>query len=529
MPKQFIEMKKEMRDFTNKLMKVEAHSELLDYVQRLRKPNVPGSFTSHIIQTEERKILESMVNWLNENNQRVDVLAYDGAQVRINKNKPITSETLEVIVETINKETGYDIKLKIKPFETIQFDDDEADNENDYQQMKENWEKNHFYFKPANTIVEVTDKGITHYGIEHATEAFNMWQLASKDEEGKKKPFLKEWRADSNRRVVDSFVYKMPNECSRNECSLFVGFDYKKITDAVPDDKREDAIAIFKDILSAICNDEQSVIEYVLKSMAQMLLKPFEKTGVLIAFASAFQGSGKDTIMLILKKIIGDNHTAHYTSTEAYWEKHDTNQEGAIFTYLEEACSNLNKAKSNELKARITSDTIMINPKGVKGYSVLNVSRQWMTTNEAEPFKIEENDRRGLLIAPNARCVNYNWASIYSKILTPVYIKAVGEYLESIDITGWNPRVFPETNIKKEMKLLSKSTETLFFEEWKSTEWVTSKEVYNAYKDYCIENSLPYCQTLISFGKKIVALQNVKFNFKRGAGNVAYYQSLNIA
>jgi len=530
MPKQFIEMKKEMRQFTDKLMKVEDHKELLEYVQRLRKPNVPGSFTSHIIQTEERKLLESMTHWFNENNYRVDVLAYDGVQVRINKDKSVTDDVLEEIVNVVKKDTGYDIKLKIKSFETIAFDDDSDDDENDksYDQVKEDWEKNHFYFKAANTIVEVTERGITHYGIEHATEAFNTWQFTKKDEDGGKKmiPFLKEWRNDIARRMVDAFVYKMPNECSRNECSLFTGFDYKKITAEVTDEARTDAINTFKDILGAICNDEQAVVDYILKSMAHMLLKPFEKTGVLIAFASAFQGSGKDTIMLILKKIIGDNHTAHYTSTEAYWEKHDTNQEGAIFTYLEEACSNLNKAKSNELKARITSDTIMINPKGVKGYSVPNVSRQWMTTNEAEPFKIEENDRRGLLISPNGRCVSYDWNTIYSKILTPAYIKAVGEYLESISIDGWNPRVFPETHIKKEMKILSKSSETLFFEQWISEDWVSSKEVYEAYKDYCIENSLPHCQSSISFGKKVVSLQNVKFNFKRGTGNVALYNSL---
>lgn len=127
MPDEFIKMKDEMKNFTKELMKVSAFQELLGEIRKQRKPNVPGSFTSHIVQTEERKCLESMVHWLDTNGFRVDVLAYDGVQVR--KDKALTETELEAICGAIKEDTSYDIQLKIKPFETIKFEEDKKEEE----------------------------------------------------------------------------------------------------------------------------------------------------------------------------------------------------------------------------------------------------------------------------------------------------------------------------------------------------------------------------------------------------------------
>ena len=517
-------MKKDIDKLYKKLIESGLHNELHDYCVK-QKRNVKGTFLSYILQTYERKCLEAMVEYFNKNNYTVDVLCYDGCMVR---STDVSDEVLEGAEKAVKNATGFDIKLKIKPL--IGISDDElntgkTDDDDGYSEMKEEWEKDHFYFDPTNTIVKVKNGSMFHYGIEHATEAFNMWLLKGK-KEGEDQLFLKKWRTDPNRKIVDTLVYKMPEDCLKNEASLFTGFAYKRITNDVTDQQRKDAVNTFNDILSAICNDEEEVTDYVRKGFAHMLKKPFERTGVIVAFASKIQGSGKDTIMTIIKRVIGDGHTAHYTSTESYWEKHDTRQEGAIFVYLEEACSALNKSKANELKARITSNSITINPKGVKGYNVPNIGRQYMTTNEIEPFKIEEHDRRGMLISPNGRCVSYDWTEIYSKIYTPEYVKAVGEYLESIDIDGWNPRKFPETEIKKEMKELGRSSESEFFSsaEWnESREWYSSADLYDMYRAFCGREGLPYAMNVVSFSKKIAFITDKNYKKREGRGRSREY------
>jgi hypothetical protein len=233
--------------------------------------------------------------------------------------------------------------------------------------------------------------------------------------------------------------------------------------------------------------------------------------------------------MLIISKIIGPQHTAHYTSTEQYWDKHDTLMEGAIFVYLEEACARQNKEREGQLKSRITSSTLNCNPKGVKGYTVPNVANQYMTTNDAEPFKITEQDRRGFLIKPSSRLKNQDWNRVYDMIKRPGFIRTIGEYLEQISLIGWRPNQFPETQIKAEMKLISKTSEQLFMEQWNSNgKWVLGKDLYDEYKTFCEIQKLPFCHNVISFCKKIAYDSNKTFQSKKGGGGLLKYASLDV-
>lgn len=483
-----------------------------------KRDNPRGSFISTVLQEYERKCLEALIESLTDQGFYVGVLMYDGCMVE--NTKEITKDVLDTASAVIKERTGYDMRLKVKDMEEEAISHDELKRHSDtddgvepYEVVKARWEMNHFYYSTSNTICEVTDDGLRQYDLAHAEEAFNMW-LCKPDGDGKDS-FLKRWRKDPTRRIVHKLVFKMPEDCAADECSLFMGFDYKRIKDTYTADEATDALALFNNILSAICDDEAAVIDYVTKTFAHILQKPFEKTGVLIAFASHIQGTGKDTIMQVIENIIGPYHTAHYQSTEAYWDKHDTKAEGAVFVYLEEACSALNKAKFNELKARITSNSISINPKGLKAYSVPNIARNFMTTNEEEPFKMEETDRRGLLIAPNGRCVNINWTSVYERLFSPKYIKAIGDYLASVDISTWMPRRIPETQVKKDMRELSKTSEDRFFDQWESDTWVDGKEMYNQYKAYCENENIPHAQNQMSFLKKAIKYKGKKYQAVR--------------
>jgi len=129
MPQDFHEIKKEMIQFTTKLIKDKAHSALYNYLSRQNKKNLGGSYTSWIVQTEERKILESLVYCLTTNGFPVDVLAYDGCQIRKCDDNIITNDIIQKAEQTILEETGYGIKLKVKPFSTLQLDDSEEENQ----------------------------------------------------------------------------------------------------------------------------------------------------------------------------------------------------------------------------------------------------------------------------------------------------------------------------------------------------------------------------------------------------------------
>jgi hypothetical protein len=226
-----------------------------------------------------------------------------------------------------------------------------------------------------------------------------------------------------------------------------------------------------------------------------MIQHPFVRPGVALIFTSYIHGTGKDTLLSLMGRVIG-RHAVHYTSSTLFWDKHDVGKEGAILIHLEEACSRANKAKAGELKAIITANTISINPKGVRGYSVPNISRIVMTTNEADPVKLEASDRRFVIMRPSDRLHGNGlkwWASIQELLESDAMASSVGRYLESIDLTGWNPRELPTTEVKEELMELSKPMEQEFLEflrgEYAGVR-MTTTDLYHRYKTWYCEQGM---------------------------------------
>lgn len=519
----------ELQKFTRFLTEQGEHKELFEECKK--EDNRYASFLSHLLQTEEVACMLAMKDCFENQGWSVDVLAYDGVMVRIRQDADLTEELLHKVEEDILENTGYKVAVVEKPM--ISFDIPKEEGKEDpvavaYAAMKAKWEVNHFYFKPSNTIVEMSDDGhLCHYGIEHAIEAFNMWVLP----DDPSKPvvadqpnfFLKKWRVDAKRRIVDTLVYKRPEDCKANEATLFCGFAYSKMAPC----ENPEAIAIFQDILRSNCGDDEVAYDYVLKWLARMIQNPFQKAGTAIYFINKLQGSGKDTIALWMKKLMG-NHVAHYKKESDFFEKHDTKREGAVMVYLEEVGSGASKAHATELKAAISSDTIDINPKGTKGYDVPNMGNQICTTNNPDPVTVETSDRRYCLNYGTSRFVGKHefWSKFYldSKIdlqePNPAWLYPVGKWLEGVDLTGYNVRTLPASEYKSEIAAESERSEESFIKQWVGLN-VSEKELYDAYKDYCIEKSLPYTDKIRRFNKDLMGFPQYIIK-KRVTAGVTY-------
>ena len=516
-PIEMREMKKEMRALYVRVRERGEHPDLHAYFTRLDK-NVQGSFMSLLIQTEERACLDAMVGYIDSTDLQADVLAYDGAMIR--GKDSATDAVIESMEMAILDGTGYHIKLKVKPMIPIHFEEAPA---SVYEGMKRKWETNHFYFRTTNTIVETSPRGIKHFGLEHAMEAFNGWVL--NDADGKA-PFLKKWRADPSRRMVDYLVYKRAEDCEPNEATLFTGFAFEQFPEPT-DEERVESVALFNDITLSNAGDCPVIAEYLKKTYADMLQNPFSKSRTCIILSSKVHGVGKDTGLGTIERIIG-NHTAHYIDGNDFWGIHDTKKEGAIMMYLEEACGLSNKANAAALKGRITSDTVTINPKGQAGYIIPNIARYFMTTNETDPVAMENTDRRYMIANPSVRLLKADWADINDKLRRPAWMRAIAEDLLSLDLTDWRPTPVPVTERKEDLMELSKTSEVRFLEQWVCEEegGVLGKDLYRIYREFCVENEIPYAHSARSFCIKILPERDVLFTAEIRGKNNRFYKSM---
>jgi len=130
-------------------------------------------------------------------------------------------------------------------------------------------------------------------------------------------------------------------------------------------------------------------------------------------------------------------------------------RENKLFTICDEIQNFGSAYKSNDhLKTIIMSETLRVEPKGVDLYFVDDCNNYIFTTNNNWPVKIEASDRRFLVLDCNNKYANNK--EYFDKILAVTNSNEVSEhffqFLAQKDLSEWNPRCIPETDLKKELQ-----------------------------------------------------------------------------
>ena len=521
---QLVGIHQELKKFTIALTNKPEYADLWSIARDHKDGSKYGCFLAHLIQTEERNVMLAMKREFEATGASVDVLIHDGFMIRKRSGVEINSELLGAISDKVATATGYRVELIEKPMVGFDLPDRTDEFEEEYRTIRAQFEKDHFHYRPGNTVMKITPDETFRWSPSDAKDVLNTVLLSSTNKDGARDVFIKKWLVDPDRRLVDKLVYKFPEDVLPGEATIFTGFKYKQLEESgiIP---LSSAIPLFEDLLSCMCGDQLPVTNYVRKTFAHIIQRPFEISGVCIIFSSRTQGTGKDTLMGILKKVVG-NHTAHYTSNEAFWGAYDTQQEGALVMYLEEAGASLNKTKSGDLKARITTESIRINPKCIRAYNVPSFARYFMTTNEPDPVKFEMTDRRYLLINPSTRLVKTNWSQIYAIIKRPEFLVAIGKYLETVDITDFNSRDFPSTEIRDEIMELSASGTEAFLRDWNENRSLPNKlkpdQIYAVYKEWCEESGVDHKLTKHVFWKSCTQFERVYYTKSKDRVGATY-------
>lgn len=488
------DIKKEISAFTTLLKAEECHAPLLKAVREQNKKNIDGCFVSYVIQREERLILDAMVAQIQVDNFKIDSLDYDGFTAR----GKVDSVYLRNCEKAVKAGLNYDIILVEKEFEFIPDSEMNDDKENmEYLAMKEEFEKTHAYYRPGNAIVEMGKSGLRTFSLEHANEAFN--HLLVDDE--KQPLFITHWRKDPKRRIVENLVMK--EEVDDDEFSVFRGLYHKTLQLEVDVADRQMYEAHFLDLMKAVCGDDDTTFQYVLRWFANMIQNPLSApVGTALMFYSRVQGTGKDTLLKIIMSVIGHLHSAHHSGT-SFWEKHSTKSSSAIFEYVEDVgLDYLTEKNIGSFRNLLTSPLRTYNPKGEKPFDVDNKIHHAFSTNFV--FKLDDTDRRIFPISASTRLVHQDWTKVYELINRPEYIQTIGQMLETLPLAQWKVRPLPETALRTNIKEVSLSSEQRFIETLENGSVHRCEDMYRLYCEWCIINVLPYCRTSRSFSMKLL-------------------------
>ena len=335
-------------------------------------------------------------------------------------------------------------------------------------------------------------------------------------EDGKPKTvtFINAWLTDINIRRYDDYecvpppLFCPPTVFNLWRASPFYGQDIKPSSD----NWTQSAVDKFLTQVNVLCNNEDDTADYVMKWMAHLIQKPYEKSTHL-CFTS-IQGTGKSLTFSVLKKIIGGGSFESTTPGRDVWGNFNSPLMDNMLIILSEV-NHRTQANTAEakFKALITDEEVPVNQK-YKALTVMKSYHRFVTlTNEPDPIKLTVDDRRHMLAlcSPEKKKDLAYFADFDAEFRSRDSLLTLYSYLNSLDIVEWDARNIPKT--KYHLRLLKVNRDPIdeFFE-W----WVVSQILGNTmipsgeYNAGCVE----------AYGKEVFKSYEI---YKSNNGNLPSY------
>ena len=512
----------EARAFSKFLSREKEYEELFNACKS--QDCVFGSFLSFILQTEERKCMLAMKASLETLGWKVDVLAYDGVMIRKDPKLELAA-AIKACEDGIKEATGYCVSVVNK--EMMSFKIPELTEElcknvtrEMYDAMKTKFELTNFYYAPSNEMIEVQGRQLMRMGLEHAREYYSRkWRFEHSQKFEDFTTFFDVWRKDRAARSIlkidmreseDPSVFVMPPK-----------FAWQDEGSCAPQ-----AVEKFREIMKLIGSSAQQ--EYIIYWLAQLVQQPFERVGSALVITGE-KRTGKDTPFDFFNEfVMGGDYTHNYTcGGSQFFEKHDTNRMNKFLCKVEEANRKifLTSGNAEKMKTLVTAKDETYNDKGRKAVTVANYNRFVLTTNGACPVEMSDGEQR-FLIATCSSARKHDiayWKEVRDILFNKEAGRAVGQWLASLDISGYEFRKIPEDEYQATLVEAETTSEEMFVNQWDGVE-LAAPAFYQAYRSYCSENELPYCQNLKSLGIQLLKLLRSGKLQKRKTNEGAFYR-----
>jgi hypothetical protein len=219
--------------------------------------------------------------------------------------------------------------------------------------------------------------------------------------------------------------------------------------------------------LFKLCNNDDATFNYVLHFLSRKVKTPSKLTGTALIFKSE-QGVGKDTFFNWFgRSIIGSKYYFNEQKTELIFGRFNSAIENKLLIIIAETSLKETKEITEAIKDMITREINSIEKKGFEKYDNQNNISYVMLTNNDNPIKIPQDDRRFLAIeCDNSICNNENYfKKLNVEINSKKYDKCFYDYLLTLDSDNYdfiNSR--PTTKYYEDIKEANSNPIIKFFE-----------------------------------------------------------------
>lgn len=377
-------------DLFHKLKKI--YPDLFTYISKQKdyNENIEGSFISWVLQTIESDIIDQVIKYLKQHNIKISTYMYDG--LLLLKNEQLNDNFLSNLSSFIKEKTYYNILFS---FKKMDFDDllkSISYEKENYIKWKTDFEKNHFYIlHPKQGFCMKYNDTFEIYSRNQLTEWYNKSNMNMN--------YLNNWFDDKHALTFHHYDFiPPPLFCPPDVYNIWNGFKISHINYEYDQTLKSNVLSLFRSFISHLNSNDKDATEFMIKHYAHIIQYPGQKNGICYVI-SGIQGSGKGTNDSFLRSIIGNYHI-QITNPEHALGRFNDIFLGKISITFDET-SSIELVKNNGiLKTIITEPNLSIEEKGKKTFSSTSCCRIFINTNDQNPVKISDGERRMVILDP---------------------------------------------------------------------------------------------------------------------------------
>jgi len=261
--------------------------------------------------------------------------------------------------------------------------------DDNYRIVKEKFEE--YHFKCFDTYYKIENKSLSACSKKQFKEAYENMYYDSAQELS----FIDRWFKDPYIKTYLKVDF-LPNQVKDH---IFNIWDITKKEDHEIED---DTVSTknLHELIKKLGGNKDLGYDFLIKYFAHLVKYPEKKPEVAIFFSSA-SGSGKDTLSKLLKGIIGEPHVALEGDTDFFDKDNKSARLNKLALIMQET-QNIKKYNP-KIKDLITCTHVKIKEKYERSYTVIDLLRFLIFSNDENILKIEPDDRRWVCF----KCYNF--------------------------------------------------------------------------------------------------------------------------
>jgi len=322
---------------------------------------------------------------------------------------------------------------------------------NDYYTLKEWFEKKHCLIKskPLVFLEEQQDnegKSVNRFYTEKDMATILKNKIIVNDE-GKKQKFFDAWLEDNKRKDYDDFAFnpyisKDKDATPNNIFNTFNPFEVVNIED-IDDKELNKQNEWFREFLFDVISDKhKDTYDYLLDYLADFFQRPYKNCQVALILRGS-SGSGKDTLIDILKAMIGISNNYFYRGSkiEDILPKDGFNSQlkDKLLVQFNETEGKHGIDYKELIKDHVTRAYNNINEKYINPYEQKNLAQVIFCSNQTSPVQFMFDERRFVMCKCGQPKPKAFYNNIHENILTDKYqLNCLYTYLLRRDISEWD-------------------------------------------------------------------------------------------